>query len=133
MQFLQSVAGAVATFASFGAGLMIMVGPAAPATTAVARPAGVHMSIDALLADAGQGYGHYETTSELLPDSGDPVEQRSTQTFTSGGASTPSHVLVQQDPVVGSVVGNRSAIGPAGGSGEDGSAADVTPPTVQAQ
>jgi hypothetical protein len=62
------------------------------------------MSIDVLLADAGDGYGYYETTSELLATVADSSEVRRAQPSDRERPPMPSHILVQHDPVVGSVI-----------------------------
>ncbi len=70
VQTLQSAAGAVATIASFGAGLMMMLGSAAPISTPTTGVAtSVPVTIDVpVVSGTPQTLYYYPTTSVTLPD-----------------------------------------------------------------
>lgn len=70
VQTLQSAAGAVATVASFGAGVMMMFGPAAPLSTTTTHASAVPTSIDLVVSAIDQEVVSYPgtPTTATLPD-----------------------------------------------------------------
>lgn len=116
VQMLQSAAGAVATIASFGAGIMMMFGPVAPLSTTTTQAIAVPTSIDLAVSATPAHVAYYAgpTTSVTLPDrlAGHGYEVTVLTQYVTDPAADgrvldvrgPTRLNVGRDPAAGPVV-----------------------------